>query len=194
MKPWRLSLGCGAISLLLLVVLGLPMVCVMASGDSGGQLAGAPIGNVGPAGGLGTAVATAWKPYFPWTPAAGFTDANGWPWGQCTWFVVREGHGAGDHRIHWSGDAWQWIATAHAAGARTNPAGTAPEIGWIAVYQRGHGSDPVAGHVAVVVAVSANTYTIAEANFTGLGGVDTRTLPWPQTSANWDPLLEGWIP
>jgi len=44
------------------------------------------------------------------------------------------------------------------------------------------------GHVAVVVAVSAATYTVSEMYFISFGEVNTRTIWWP------DPHIQGFIP
>ena len=190
-KPGRFSL------------VGLPILLVSSCGSSTPDAGGGGSGNsatggsgaaavniAGSGGGLGVAVRTSLAPLFPWTPSGGFDTAS-WPWGQCTWFVVYQGHAAGDHRVTWSGNADSWYANARAQGVPTQPAATAPEPGWIAVYAPGHGSDPDLGHVAVVVGVQASTdlYTIAEMNVLGLGVADLRTLRLDGTS----PLLEGWI-
>jgi hypothetical protein len=139
---------------------------------------------------VGVAVRSSLRPLFPWTPRGGFPTQS-WPFGQCTWFAVYEGHAAGNHRVIWSGNADAWYANAARAGVPTASAGTVPQAGWIAVFAPGHGSDPDVGHVAVVasVAAAAGTYTIAEMNVLGLGVVDLRTLRLGGTA----PLVEGWV-
>jgi len=186
--------GCGCLTLLVALVLTLPLM--VASCDSSSAQAGAGGNVVGP-GPAGAAQETTWSPLFAWTPAAGEPNASGWPWGQCTWFVASEGRAGGDHRVHWSGDAWQWYGDAAAAGYPTEPPTTTPQPGWIAVFARGHGSDTGAGHVGVVVGVTGTTYTIAEAHVLGLGVIDERTLLVPSAASDpsqLQPLVEGWIP
>ncbi len=184
--------GCGCTGLLIAFALALPLAVV--SCDGGAADAGVA-NNLGGAGPVGQPREVAWAALFPWTPPGGEPGASSWPSGQCTWFVVSEGHAGGDHRVSWSGDAWQWYVHAAAVGRPTQPPSALPNPGWIAVYARGHGSDASAGHVAVVVDVGHSVYTIAEANVVGLGVVDERTLPLPATRADTgNPLLEGWIP
>ncbi|MDQ6807336.1 MAG: CHAP domain-containing protein [Actinomycetota bacterium] len=184
--------GCGCMGMLLAFAVALPLAVV--SCDGGAAAAGSA-NNLGGSGPVGQAREMTWTALFPWTPPGGEAGASSWPSGQCTWFVVSEGHATGDHRVSWSGDAWQWYANAAAIGVTTELPSVVPKAGWIAVYARGHGSDASAGHVAVVVDVSPSAYTIAEANVLGLGVVDERTLPLPGTPADTArPLLEGWIP
>ena len=182
--------GCGCVLLLVVLIASIPLMAVSCGGapaDAGAAAAGTSA----------VPMPHGWTPLFSWTPAGGEPDATAWPWGQCTWFVVSEGHLGGDHRVTWSGDAWQWYGAAGAAGLATEPPATTPQPGWIAVFARGHGSDSSAGHVAVVVAVAATTYTVAEANVLGLGLIDERTLPLPSAASDpsqLQPLMEGWIP
>ena len=182
--------GClGCLIVPLVVVVAVPFMALSWSGDPGASAATAQV-----TGTISQAREVTWSPLFQWTPPTGEPEASSWPWGQCTWFVVSEGHLAGDHHVRWSGDAWQWYADAAAAGFATQPPSARPTIGWIAVYARGHGSNGDAGHVAVVVATSATTYTVAESNVLGLGVVDERTLPLPGSPSDTSsPLLEGWI-
>jgi peptidoglycan DL-endopeptidase CwlO len=186
--------GCGCTGLLVAFAVALPLVVVSCNGgaaDAGGA------NNLGGSGPVGQAREIAWTALFPWTPPGGEPGVSSWPSGQCTWFVVSEGHAGGDHRVSWSGDAWQWYANAAAVGLPTEPPSALPSAGWIAVYARGHGSDASAGHVAVVVDVGHSVYTIAEANVLGLGVVDERTLPLPSAASDpsqLQPLVEGWIP
>jgi CHAP domain len=89
------------------------------------------------------------------------------PWGQCTWYV------ASQRSVVWSGDAWQWAGNAAAAGF---PEGPFPQVGAIVVWGPGNGYSDV-GHVAYVVAVQSPTsFTISEANYQGLGIVDSRQV------------------
>lgn len=193
----RWCCGCVAMAAACLIALPILLVssCNSTSGGGGGETtafsSAMAVSNAGGSGGaVGTAVRTDLRPLFPWTPAGGF-PTPGWPWGQCTWFVVYEGHAAGSHQVTWGGNANSWYGNAQARGALTDPPGTDPAPGWIAVFAPGHGSNPQLGHVAVVVGVqlAAGTYTVAEANVLGLGVVDRRTLWLGGTN----PLLEGWI-
>jgi hypothetical protein len=189
--------GCGCALLVAACLIALPILLVSSCDSSSGSGGGAAISAIssfpparGSGGGVGVAVRTGLRPLFPWTPVGGFPTAS-WPWGQCTWLVVYEGHAAGGHRVTWGGNADAWYGNAQAQGVPTDPPGTVPQPGWIAVYAPGHGSNPQLGHVAVVLVVQATsgTYTIAEANVLGLGVVDLRTLQLGGSS----PLLEGWI-
>ena len=196
-------IGCGCALLTAICLVALPILLVSSCGstapDSGGGPAisaagggGVPAANVtGSGGALGVAIRISLAPLFPWTPPTGF-PTPGWPWGQCTWFVVYEGHAGGNHRVTWGGDADTWYPHTQSQGVPTEPPGTVPEPGWIAVYAPGHGSNPDLGHVAVAVGVqvTSGTYTIAEMNALGLGVADLRTVRLDGT----DPLLEGWIP
>lgn len=103
--------------------------------------------------------------------------AASWPWGQCTWFVALQRAQMGEP-VTWGGDAWQWLANAAAQGYETAPA---PLPGEIVVYRRGGEYDPRYGHVALVIAVGAAAYTVAEANYHGLGVIDTRSIAWPDS-------------
>ena len=181
---------CGCLIAPMLIALAVPFMVLSWSGAPGASAASTQVG----AGPVGQAREVSWSPLFAWTPPTGEPEAASWPWGQCTWFVVSQGHLAGDHHVRWSGDAWQWYANAAAAGVITDAPTALPAIGWIAVFARGHGSNADHGHVASVVAVGGSTYTVAEANVLGLGVVDERTLALPGTPADTgSPLLEGWI-
>jgi surface antigen len=88
-----------------------------------------------------------------------------YPWGQCTWYV------ASLRNVYWSGNAWQWAATARAAGV---PEGMTPRVGSLVVFGPGHGYSGF-GHVAYVVGVQgSSSFTVDEANMLGLGIVDQR--------------------
>lgn len=185
--------SCGCLVLMVALIVSLPLMAV--GYDNSTASAGGTEGTLVPPGPNGEPTEVAWTPLFPWTPATGEPSASGWPWGQCTWFVASEGRAHGDHQVGWSGDAWQWYGAAARAGYVTEPPTTSPEVGWIAVFARGHGSDSSTGHVAVVVGVTDTTYTVAEAHVLGLGIVDDRTLPLPGSAGDGGaPLVEGWIP
>lgn len=117
------------------------------------------------------------------TSSAAPTVANGWPWGQCTWYVALRRSDMGE-QVTWGGDAWQWLANAAAQG---KPETTIPAPGEIAVYLRGGSYDSRFGHVALVVAAWPGWYVVAEANYYGLGVIDTRSIGWP------DPKVAGFI-
>jgi surface antigen len=90
-----------------------------------------------------------------------------YPWGQCTWYV------ASLRNVYWSGNAWQWAATAQAAG---RPEGMTPRVGSLVVFGPGHGYSNF-GHVAYVVSVQGrSSFTVDEANVLGLGVVDQRQI------------------
>jgi peptidoglycan DL-endopeptidase CwlO len=90
-----------------------------------------------------------------------------YPWGQCTWYV------ASLRNVYWSGNAWQWAATARGAG---RPEGMTPRVGSLVVFGPGHGYSGF-GHVAYVVSVqSGSSFTVDEANMLGLGVVDQRHI------------------
>ena len=115
-------------------------------------------------------------PLFAWVPAGGFPDR--FPFGQCTWWA------AYNRKVTWGGNAREWLANAKAQGLATSEL---PSRGAIAVYRPG-GHYSVYGHVAVVVAVATDAYTVSEMNALGWGRVSARTVRWP------DPDVEGFIP
>jgi peptidoglycan DL-endopeptidase CwlO len=90
-----------------------------------------------------------------------------YPWGQCTWYV------ASLRNVYWSGNAWEWAATAAAAGRLE---GRTPRVGSLVVFAPG-GNYSQFGHVAYVVAVQGpRSFTVDEANMLGLGVVDQRHI------------------
>ena len=94
------------------------------------------------------------------------TGSDGFPWGQCTWYV------ASRRDVTWAGNAWLWYAAA--AGIR--PEGRVAVQGAIAVFHLGW-----AGHVAYVEHVNPDgSFVVSEMNFYGTGGgwgrVDRRTI------------------
>jgi len=125
------------------------------------------------------------------TDPAGTTSAStssqvavaGWPWGQCTWYVALR-RAQMDEPVTWGGNAWEWLANAEAQG---KPTTSMPLPGEIVVYRRGGPYDPLDGHVALVVAITPTSYTVSEANYYGLGVIDTRSIAWP------DPHVAGFI-
>lgn len=113
---------------------------------------------------------------FPSVPPGGFADH--FPYGQCTWWA------AYNRRVTWNGNAGDWLANAAAQGV---PVASQPSVGAIVVYAPQPGYS-VYGHVAVVVAVAPDAYTISEMNYLGWGRVDVRTIGRPDLKA------EGFIP
>jgi peptidoglycan DL-endopeptidase CwlO len=100
-------------------------------------------------------------------PFAFGARVDGFPWGQCTWYV------ASLRNVNWSGNAWEWAATAANAG---RPEGMTPRAGSLVVFGPGHGYSGF-GHVAYVVSVqSGHSFTIDEGNFLGLGVIDQRHI------------------
>lgn len=95
------------------------------------------------------------------------TGANAYPWGQCTYYVASVYNIPGD----W-GNADTWFPSAQAAGYVTT---STPTAGAVVVWGSGGGYS-VFGHVAVVQSVqSANSFTVTEMNFYGVGITDTRS-------------------
>ena len=147
------------------------LLCVVLLGATAGAVSGA-------SGLFGGRASTALL-----TPPPAAKSSNGWPWGQCTWYVAIRRAEIGEP-VTWGGDAWQWLANAAAMGW---PETSTPSPGEIAVYIRGGQYDAQYGHVAFVIAATATGYTVAEANVDGLGVVDTRVIAWP------DPQVAGFI-
>jgi len=73
------------------------------------------------------------------------------------------------------------------AAAQGLPTSRTPSVGAIVVYRPG-GPYSELGHVAVVVAVNADAYTVSEMNAPFWGRVTTRRIAWP------DQQLGGFIP
>lgn len=98
-------------------------------------------------------------------PGSANPPAGPWPnrfyTGECTWWVA-------DHvYIPWLGNAIQWWAAAQPY----YPEGQTPKVGAIMV------SDESAyGHVAIVIGVSGNTFTVSEMNYDAWDQVDQRTI------------------
>jgi len=138
-----------------------------------GAAADGLMASVGIGGSTGVASAVSSEP----VPAAsdplppGASDLS-WPRGQCTWYVAQHRH------VTWRGDAADWLSNAAAEGM---PTGSTPSVGAIVVYKRGWPYDAADGHVALVIAVTAQTYGVAEMNYLALGQIDVRTIPWPDS-------------
>ncbi len=115
-------------------------------------------------------------PLFSSVPPGGYLDR--FPFGQCTWWA------AYNRRVTWSGNADDWLLNARAQGVETS---LTPSPEAIVVYRPGGGYSEL-GHVAVVIAVAAGSYTVSEMNFIGWGQVNTRAVGWP------DPHVRGFIP
>ncbi len=163
-----------AVGAALLLVAGLLCVpLLLVAGPTAGASAAAPPTPTGTQVGHATAVSLA--PALPGVPVGGY-PTRGFPYGQCTYWAAYN-WGGPDHRgVTWSGDAHSWLANAAALGYAT---ARTPSVGAIVVYPAGGAYDQVAGHVAVVVAVTASSYTVSEMHVIGLGRVDIRTAPWP---------------
>ena len=82
------------------------------------------------------------------------------------------------------GNAGDWLANAARGGVVT---ADAPSVGAVVVYRAG-GAYSELGHVAIVTAVSPDTYTVSEMHAPTLGVVSTRVIRWP------DPAVLGFIP
>ncbi|MFN2569331.1 MAG: CHAP domain-containing protein [Candidatus Dormibacteria bacterium] len=92
--------------------------------------------------------------------------ANGFPFGQCTWFA------ASKRDVRWSGNAGQWLRAAR--GIR--PEGKVPVVRALAVQTGGPGVSSV-GHVSYVESLNDDgSFQVAEMNYRGLGVIDHRTL------------------
>ena len=107
--------------------------------------------------------------------ASGDTGANGYPYGQCTWWAYERRTQLGLPVGSRLGNGADWAASARALGYWVD---STPREGDVAVFARGQaGSDPTYGHVAVVEHVNADgSVEISEANVNGRVGPFTRTL------------------
>jgi hypothetical protein len=125
-------------------------------------------------------------PLFPWVPQGGFPGIRFYVGfdDQCTYYAAYEWPGRNGQGVTWSDNAAGWIADARGQGYQTT---STPSVGAIAVWGAQSGYSQF-GHVAVVTAVTSNSYTVSEQNFKGAGIIDQRTVPWP------DPKSAGFIP
>ena len=89
-------------------------------------------------------------------------NANGFPYGWCTWYV------ASRKSVTWRGNAGEWLGNAAAQGYAT---GSVPAVGSIMVS-----AESWWGHVAYVESVNGNVITISEMNYAGWGVTSTRTI------------------
>ncbi|HEX4214761.1 MAG TPA: CHAP domain-containing protein [Candidatus Dormibacteraeota bacterium] len=98
-------------------------------------------------------------------PGGATPPSGAWPnrfyTGECTWWVA-------DHvYIPWLGNAIQWWAAAQPY----YPEGQTPKVGAIMVSE-----ESSYGHVAIVIGVSGNSFTVSEMNYDGWDEVDQRTI------------------
>ena len=107
--------------------------------------------------------------------ASGDSGANGYPYGQCTWWAYKRRVELGLPVGSNFGNGSQWAASAQASGYWVD--GT-PRQGDVAVFAAGQqGSDPVYGHVAVVEKVyDDGSIEISESNVNGQVGPFQRTV------------------
>jgi surface antigen len=102
-------------------------------------------------------------PGVPSNQMAGPHEADGFPYGQCTYYVAMRRH------VTWAGDAGGWLGAAHTAG---RPIGHIPVAGAIAVMWGSW-----VGHVAFVERVNPNgTFVVSEWNVRGWATYDERML------------------
>ena len=114
----------------------------------------------------GTILSTSGPPSPPYA-----TPGDPYPWGQCTWYVATQTN------VPWApdGNADQWVGLDYQYGSYA--VGMTPRAGSMVVFSPGGAYDPYYGHVAWVVAVlGPNSFVVREANFLGLGEVDTRAI------------------
>ncbi len=128
--------------------------------------------------GSAAAAVAAAPPAAPLAPLFASVHAGGpFPFGQCTWWA------AYNHPVSWGGNAADWLANAQAQGVATSDV---PAVGAIAVFEPG-GAYSALGHVAIVVSVTPDSYTVSEMNAPVWGEVSTRVIAWP------DPHVRGFI-
>ena len=114
-------------------------------------------------------------PALPGVSSAGASIPNPGLPGECTWWA------AFNHKVTWSGNAADWWANSPVTLHMSQPA-----VGSLAVWKAGTAYGPY-GHVAVVIAVQQNSFTVSEMNYSGHGVVDQRVTKYP------DPALAGFI-
>ena len=105
--------------------------------------------------------------------------ALSYTWGNCTRWVAEQ--------LPWIpaglGNANQWLDRAKGMGLPTLPAGAAPPIGSVAVFNTG-----AFGHVAEVIGQIPGGFQVSEENWLGLGRTDIRDVTGPALSG-----LQGFI-
>ena len=157
----------GCVALPFIAVLGLLFAggAVLAAlvPDIGGSGTPGPVAGVPPIG----QVALVGDDLLPWVPAGGFPVA--FPAGECTYWAAK------NHLVTWNGNAKDWAANAAAKGVAET---STPSVGAIVIWGAG-GPYSGVGHVAIVVAVGGDRYTVSEMNYLGAGIVDLRTVSWP---------------
>lgn len=85
------------------------------------------------------------------------------PWGYCTWYVASQVH------VPWGGNAKNWLANAQSYGATTTKE---PSVGAIVVTT----DNTRYGHVALVVGVDEDGFTVNEMNYEKFGKVNSRWI------------------
>ncbi|UOF78657.1 surface antigen [Caudoviricetes sp.] len=95
-------------------------------------------------------------------------DGNWFTWGNCTWFV------ANNYNVpnNWS-HARFWYDRATTQGYYTSSVPIKGAIAWVKPASRGYGWY---GHVAIVIDVSNNGFTIREMNARGLNKISEREI------------------
>ena len=114
-----------------------------------------------------TGLGIAPRPYESFESAGKTLSGSGggghsFPYGYCTWYVAQK------RNIPWGGNAGTWLYHAKAAGYAT---GRTPTVGSIMVS-----SESWWGHVALVISVSADTFTVSEMNYAGWAKKSTRVV------------------
>lgn len=125
------------------------------------------------------------KPLFANVPAGGFPGIRFYQGfeDQCTYYAAFQWAGPNNQGVTWSDNAEYWTRDAAAQGITV---ANQPTVGSIAVWGAQSGYSQF-GHVAIVVNVESDRYTVSEQNYVGPGIVDERTIPWP------DPHIAGFI-
>jgi surface antigen/LysM repeat protein len=113
-----------------------------------------------------SSVGIAQRPYESFESAGKTLGTGGtghkFPYGYCTWYVAQK------RTIPWGGNAGTWLYHAKAAGYAT---GKTPTVGSIMVS-----SESWWGHVALVISVDKDTFTVSEMNYKGWAKKSTRVV------------------
>ncbi len=102
------------------------------------------------------------------------TGSLSWPIGQCTYWANLHYHALSGHWVTWSGNAWQWVSGARAAGWNVSTTPHVPSI--IVLYPYTQGASGY-GHVAVVENIVSNVTPIT---------VVTSNMNWWAGNGGWD--------
>ena len=104
------------------------------------------------------------------------TNANNYPWGQCTWYAYQRRAELGLPTSGNFGNGGQWGASAAALGYWVD--NTPRHQGDAVVFLPGQANaDPTYGHVAVLEKINADgSIEISESNAKGLGVISSRTF------------------